>query len=260
MTPFPPLSPELIDAANTLGEWLAQDDSAALADAKDIGLVVLAGNAAIPAIDAACREAAARQIPLLISGGIGHSTPFLYAAVARHPRYNLLPTTGRSEAAILADIACRFWNIPADKLLVEDKSTNCGENAAFTRDMMHALHLLPRQAMLVQDPTMQRRTAATFARVWQDAERQVEWLNVPGIVPTLTNTPRETRFAAGEGLWSVDRYLSLIVGEIPRLRNDKDGYGPNGRGFIEAVDIPERVLAAWQTLRNDPSLKAVFTR
>lgn len=260
MTPFPPLSPELIDAANTLGEWLAQDDSAALADAKDIGLVVLAGNAAMPAIDAACREAAARDVPLLISGGIGHSTPFLYAAVARHPRYNLLPTTGRSEAAILADIAGRFWNIPADKLLVEDKSTNCGENAAFTRDRMHALRLLPRQAILVQDPTMQRRTAATFARVWRGDEPQVEWFNVPGIVPTLTVTPRETRFTAGEGLWPVDRYLSLIVGEIPRLRNDKDGYGPNGRGFIEAVDIPGHVLAAWQILRHAPSLNAVLTR
>ncbi|NBC97848.1 YdcF family protein [Atlantibacter hermannii] len=260
MTPFPPLSTELIDAANTLGEWLAQDDSAALADAKEIGLVVLAGNAAMPAIDAACREAAARDVPLLISGGIGHSTPFLYAAVARHPRYNLLPTTGRSEAAILADIAGRFWNIPADKLLVEDKSTNCGENTAFTRDRMHALRLLPRQAILVQDPTMQRRTAATFARVWRDDESQVEWFNVPGIVPTLTVTPRETRFTAGEGLWPVDRYLSLIVGEIPRLRNDKDGYGPNGRGFIEAVDIPGHVLAAWQILRHAPSLNAVLTR
>ncbi|WP_312979081.1 YdcF family protein [Atlantibacter sp.] len=260
MTPFPPLSPALINAANTLGQWLAQDDSAVLPAAKDIGLVVLAGNAAIPAIDAACREAAQRKVPLLISGGIGHSTPFLYAAVARHPRYNVLPTTGRSEAAVLADIATRFWHIPADKLLVEDKSTNCGENAAFTRDMMTARDVLPPQAIVVQDPTMQRRTAATFARVWRDAEHQVEWFNVPGMVPTLITTPRDTRFAEGEGWWSVDRYLSLIVGEIPRLRNDKDGYGPNGRGFIEAVDIPEAVLAAWQTLRHDPSFTAILNR
>lgn len=260
MTPFPPLRPDLTDAANCLGQWLATDDSAALAAASDVGLVVLAGNAVVPAIDAACKQAAERHIPLLISGGIGHSTPFLYAAVARHPRYNTLPTTGRSEAAILADIAIRFWNIPKENVLVEDKSTNCGENAAFTRDMMAAHQLAPAQAILVQDPTMQRRTAATFARVWRGLAHQVNWFNLPGIVPTLVTTPRDTRFAAGEGMWSVDRYLSLIVGEIPRLRNDKDGYGPDGRDFIEAVTIPDPVFTAWHTLRNDAALDTLLTR
>lgn len=37
---------------------------------------------------------------MIISGGIGHSTTFLYAAIAKHPRYHTIPTTGRAEAAI----------------------------------------------------------------------------------------------------------------------------------------------------------------
>jgi len=39
-----------------------------------------------------------------------------------------------------------------------------------------------------------------------------------------------------------------VMGEIPRLRNDADGYGPKGRGFIVAVDIPPAVEAAYDRL------------
>ena len=53
---------------------------------------------------------------MIISGGIGHSTTFLYAAIAKHPRYHTIPTTGRAEAAIPADIARQFWQIPADRV------------------------------------------------------------------------------------------------------------------------------------------------
>lgn len=44
---------------------------------------------------------------------------------------------------------------------------------------------------------------------------------------------------AAEGLWSVERYLSLITGELPRLRDDATGYGPCGHDFIVHVDIPQ---------------------
>ena len=130
MALFPCLPGTTLDAVNTVGAWLAQDD---YQDNQPVNLVILAGNAVIPAIDAACKNAAEQGVPLIISGGIGHSTTFLYAAIAKHPRYNRIPTTGRAEAAILADIAREFWNIPAEHLHVEDQSTNCGENARFSR-------------------------------------------------------------------------------------------------------------------------------
>ena len=102
MTIFPCLPETTLAAMNTVGEWLAQDD---YQPAEPVDAVVLAGNAVIPSIDAACRVASEEGVPLLISGGIGHSTTFLYAAIARHPRYNTVPTTGRAEATILAAIA-----------------------------------------------------------------------------------------------------------------------------------------------------------
>ena len=56
-------------------------------------------------------------------------------------------------------------------------------------------------------------------------------------------------------MWQPKRYIDLLMGEIPRLRDDADGYGPNGRGFIAHVDIPSEVEAAFAELRNDFSVR-----
>ena len=42
--------------------------------------------------------------------------------------------------------------------------------------------------------------------------------------------------------------IQLALGEIPRLRDDEQGYGPRGRGYIVHVDIPEEVERAWERL------------
>jgi hypothetical protein len=46
------------------------------------------------------------------------------------------------------------------------------------------------------------------------------------------------------GVWRVERFMSLLLGEIPRLRDAPGGYGPTGSGFIDHVDIPWEVEAA----------------
>lgn len=99
ITPFPTLSTATIDAINVIGQWLAQDDFSGEVPYQ-ADCVILAGNAVMPTIDAACKIARDQQIPLLISGGIGHSTTFLYSAIAQHPHYNTIRTTGRAEATI----------------------------------------------------------------------------------------------------------------------------------------------------------------
>ena len=48
----------------------------------------------------------------------------------------------------------------------------------------------------------------------------------------------------------MERYLTLLLGEIPRLRDDENGYGPRGKGFLAHVDIPEEVEAAFQLLQQ----------
>lgn len=260
-TTMPQLTDSTLSAANILGGWLAQNDLSSHSRLDDAELVILAGNAVIPTIDAACRIAKEQQIPLLISGGIGHSTTFLYAAIARHPRYNILRTTGRTEAAILADIAHQFWHIPGEKIWVEDQSTNCGENARFSCALLRQATKTIETVIVVQDPTMQRRTMATFERVTRDDPQAPRWLSFPGFVPELTEQGDGVGFApTAEGLWSVDRYLSLITGELPRLRDDETGYGPRGRDFIAHVDIPQAVEDAWLHLQHDAALIDLLNR
>ncbi|MCP6612907.1 YdcF family protein, partial [Klebsiella pneumoniae] len=75
-----------------------------------------------------CRLAAAQAVPLLISGGVGHSTGYLYEAVRQDPRYRTLPVGGRPEAHILADISHDYLHIPHLRLVVGDQSTHSGEN------------------------------------------------------------------------------------------------------------------------------------
>ena len=53
-----------------------------------------------------------------------------------------------------------------------------------------------------------------------------------------------------KGMWSVDRYIELLMGEIPRLTDDKNGYGPTGKNFIAHVDIPEEVQKAFERLKE----------
>lgn len=253
---LPQLPDNTLSAANLLGGWLAQNDFTARPQPEEYQLVVLAGNAVIPTIDTACQLAAGEGKQLLISGGIGHSTTFLYAAIAQHPRYNTLRTTGLSEAAILAEIAHQFWKIPRANILIEDASTNCGENARFSRQLLQARGIEIKTGIVMQDPTMQRRTMATFAHVWQDAPVAPRWYSYPGCRPELFNSESGVTFKGDDtGLWPVERYLSLILGELPRLRDDAEGYGPRGKNFIAHVDIPAAVEQAWQQLVQDETLR-----
>lgn len=254
-TTFPALQVTTIDAINTLGKWLSHNEFAASPTVADADLIILAGNAVIPTIDAACQLAANTELPLLITGGIGHSTTFLYAAIAKHSRYNTIPTTGRAEAAIIKDIATQFWKVPAQKVLTEEKSTNCGENARFIHQLMQQQNIIPTRAIIIQDPTMQLRTEATFKRIWQGDAHIPQWRSWPGFVPALVSDEFQTTFSPDEkGLWPVERYISLLLGEIPRIRDDAQGYGPQGRDFITHVDIPAEVTHAWNVLIHDAAL------
>lgn len=251
---FPPLSAATLAAANQVGAWLAQDDLATLPALPQVDVVVLAGNAVIPTIDAACRLAAEREVPLLISGGVGHSTNYLYEAVRQDTRYRMLPVVGRPEAHVLADIAHDYWQIPRSRLVVEDQSTNCGENARFTRTTLenggssssrdrhsgphHAAanhgHLRPRLAGVTTPP---------------------QWLSFPGCSPVLEQTDGQLGFAGGgAGLWPVARYLALLLGELPRLQDTPEGYGPRGKDFISHVTFPPEIIDAWRQLREDAQL------
>lgn len=253
------LASDVVNALNTVASFLALNDvgptgpdglPSGIAD-KRIDCIILAGNCVLETAEGAFRlvkNGACRR--LLISGGIGHATEILRRKVAAHPVYRAAVTEGRTEARILSDIASMFWSINQSHILIEPDSTNSGENAYFSRRLLEATDPGLETILLVQDPTMQRRADATFRHVWSDRP-DVSFINWPTFTPRVSMAQGELRFDLNgiNGLWPMERFIALVMGEIPRLRNDRHGYGPNGQGFIAHVDIPTAIEAAYERLK-----------
>ena len=204
---------------------------------------------------------------LVLVGGIGHSTSHIYDAVARHPQYNTIHSqiTGLPEARVLQEILKRFLSLPdvkagGPRVLVEDQSTNCGANAVKTREVLDEAGVTGiRTCIVVQDPTMSLRTKASFEKAFEDLPmlRRPHFLTCPIVVPEVHAVDGQLEYAldpAGElraeDLWEMKRLCELLVGEVTRLKDDENGYGPKGKGFIGHVDVPAEVEAAANRVRE----------
>jgi len=82
---------------------------------------------------------------------------------------------------------------------------------------------------------MQRRMSATLRKY----NTTMKIINYSSYVAILDEELHYTEDICG--MWELERFLSLLMGEISRLRDDTDGYGPLGKGFIAHEDIPDDV-------------------
>lgn len=199
---------------------------------------------------------------LVLCGGIGHSTQLLYDAVKQHPRYYQIgdEIMGIPEACVLEQILEKLFDrskITSGEcqILVEDQSTNCGQNALFSRKVLdQAGYKNLKSCIVIQDPTMMLRTKASFEKVYEDSSCPVSFISCPVFVPQIklshSGSLEYDTALESSTLWSIPRFLELIMGEIPRLRDDEKGYGPKGRGFIAHVDVPKSVELAWSRLAD----------
>jgi uncharacterized SAM-binding protein YcdF (DUF218 family) len=202
-----------------------------------VGLAILLGNAVLATAEAFGHfVSSGRARRYMIVGGVGHSTEHLRNAVREHPAFSRIATEGLTDARILREVL-RTLGAEAAYVL-EEKSANCGANASEARRLLDTLALSHETVVLVQDPTMMRRSRASFERVWEDRPA-TRFFNQPTFVPSVANAAQH---------WPLDRYVSLLLGEIPRLRDRPGGYGPTGSGFIVHVDIPEEIEAAYARL------------
>jgi uncharacterized SAM-binding protein YcdF (DUF218 family) len=216
------------DDLSLLGRYLARRDVSGLT--RPVDLLVLMGSAVLESVEVTARafhRGVAERI--LISGGIGHSTRYLIEAIER--RGLEVDTAGRPESHILRDLLVGS-GVDSAAIEVEDKSTNCGENAEFSR------RLVPRAGslLLIQDPTMQRRTHASFVRAFRDLPG-TELISFAPVIPRI-----------GAPTWPRERFVSLVLGELRRLHDTPEGYGPCGRDYIDHLDLPDDVLLAYRNV------------
>ena len=156
--------------------------------------------------------------PLLIfSGGLGSITSRLW----REP-----------EADLFAAIAIKL-GVPRESILIENRSTNTGENVLFTKRLLAEKQIDPKTFILVQKPYMERRSYATFKKLWPE---KVALVTSPraSLAEYLKSYSNETL--------SSDDVVSIMVGDLQRIRLYP------ARGFQIPQDIPDEIWDAFEEL------------
>ncbi len=150
---------------------------------------------------------------LIFSGGLGYLTQGIW---------------NEPEAQKFAKKAIEI-GVPRDKILIEDKSTNTGDNILFSKKLIEEKHMNPRKIILVQKPYMERRTYATFKKLWPDKECVV------------TSPPigfEEDIYGKNTG----DADIHALVGDLQRIKEYPS------RGFQIPQEIPSDVWQSYEEL------------
>lgn len=189
----------------------------------------------------AMKDGVARKY--IIVGGAGHTTETLRSRVRQE--YPDIETADQPEAVIFERYLARVYGLRADAL--ETASTNCGNNITFLLDLLRERDIPCRSIILCQDATMQARMEAGLRK----HAPGITCINYAAYRAEVTAANGRPEYARPiHGMWEVERYVNLLMGEIPRLTDDAEGYGPAGKDFIAHVEIPAEVRAAFQRLQT----------
>jgi uncharacterized SAM-binding protein YcdF (DUF218 family) len=119
--------------------------------------------------------------------------------------------------------------VPDEKILVEPRARNTGENIAFTRRLLAEQELAVGSVLLVSKPYQQRRAYATCRKQW------------PGIDIRCAARPQSVdEYIASIG--DADRVVNMLVGDTQRITTYAE------RGFAVPQPVPAEVRAAYQRL------------
>jgi uncharacterized SAM-binding protein YcdF (DUF218 family) len=150
---------------------------------------------------------------LIFSGGLGNVTKGIWT---------------ETEADKFAAIAVGR-GVPREAILVENKSTNTGENILFTQQLLQSNGLDPHTFIVVQKPYMERRSYATFAKQW------------PGKKMIVTSPQISLTNYANEEI-PIERVINIMVGDLQRIRVYAE------KGFQVYQEIPNFIWNAFEQL------------
>lgn len=152
--------------------------------------------------------------PLIImSGGLGNFTKEMWT---------------EKEADKFARIAVEM-GVPEKDILVENQSTNTGENIVFTQKLLKNKQLDPASFIVVQKPYMERRSYATFKKHWPQKSILV---TSPQI--SLNDYPTDEI--------PMEKVINIMVGDLHRIKLYPD------LGFQIYQEIPAEVWEAYERL------------
>jgi uncharacterized SAM-binding protein YcdF (DUF218 family) len=141
----------------------------------------------------------------------------------------------RPEAEIFADVAAAM-GVPRERMLIEARSTNTGENVDFSRALLAERGIRPTRAIAVQKPYMERRTFATFKQRWPELD-------------VIVTSPQVSFDDYPNDAISRDDVIHIMVGDLQRLIL----YAEKGWSIPQA--IPPDVRVAFDRL-----VEAGYTR
>jgi uncharacterized SAM-binding protein YcdF (DUF218 family) len=192
----------LEEMASQLIAYLAVTDEPAPADI----IWGLGSNDALVPRTAAALYNGALAPWLVFSGGKGH-------------RWTEL---SQPEATLFASVAVAS-GVPESRIILEDRSTNTGENVIFTLDLLDSRGIDVRSALLITIPPFQRRAAITV----ETHRPTVRCVNVPPDWGPVADFDDRRLVEAAR----------LCVGEVQRLRDYPS------RGFLnwDPAELPREV-------------------
>lgn len=150
---------------------------------------------------------------IVFSGGLGRLTQGLW---------------DEPEADKFARIAVQM-GVPQDKILIENRSTNTGENVLFTKALLTEMGVNPEQLIVVHKPYMERRAYATFKKVWP--EKRI-----------IVTSPPLSFEEYPNGVRSKEEVIAILVGDLQRIKLYAE------KGFQIPQNIPPDVWDAFEQL------------
>ncbi len=135
----------------------------------------------------------------------------------------------KSEAELFGDVA-KSKGVPENCILLENKSTNTGENVRFSREILKEAgfgdHL---KVLAIQKPYMERRTLATLEKQWPEADIQV------------SSPPCKFEEYITESL-PADFVINAMIGDFQRILEYPK------QGFSTEQPVTQEALSAFKTL------------
>ncbi|KAL4723584.1 hypothetical protein ACLX1H_009222 [Fusarium chlamydosporum] len=135
-----------------------------------------------------CHNARKRNTVLVLCGGIGPCTPFVYDAIRASKKYSQISedVQGKPEGQILRTMAERFYRLDINfskesskyhggfEIIVSDRSTDCGADALEARKSLDDYGInSPRSITVLQDPAMSNRTVSSFEKVYREQQARI---------------------------------------------------------------------------------------